>query len=128
MPVYSFQCEGEDCGQDFDLTLPMSSHSEAQNCPECSHSSKRLVNMVAFVLKGDGWAGKNLRVRNQMAAKNRRLDIKQNERKRDAPAMTLAPNVDGEQVDTWGEAKRLADSKGKKTSTYDSYVRKEKAG
>jgi len=90
MPVYSFQCEGEDCGQDFDLTLPMSSHAKVQNCPECSHSSKRLINAVSFVLKGDGWAGKNLRVKKQMAAKNRRLDIKQNERKRDAPAKNIS--------------------------------------
>ena len=127
MPVYSYQCEDEGCKNDFDLTLPMSSYAEAQNCPECSHSSKRLVTSVGFVLKGDGWTGKNLRIKKQMALKNRRLDTKQNEMKRDAPAMTLAPNVNGERVETWDEAKRLAESKGKETSTYDSYVRKEKA-
>jgi hypothetical protein len=60
-----------------------------------------------------------------MEKKNQRLDAKQNERKRDAPMVTLAPNVGGERVESWSEASKLAASKGKDTSGYDALARKE---
>ena len=62
-----------------------------------------------------------------MASKNRHLDAKQDEMKRDAPAVTLVPNVAGERVGSWAEAQSLASSKGKDASTYTDVVRKEKA-
>jgi hypothetical protein len=58
-----------------------------------------------------------------MAAKNRRLDAKQRER---PSPVTLAPNVGGEQTDTWAEAQKLAASKGKDTTSYEPLVTKEK--
>jgi len=60
-----------------------------------------------------------------MAAKNRILDKKQEDRKRN-PAMRLAPNVEGERVDSWSDAKKLAESKGKVTTTYDAKISEEK--
>jgi hypothetical protein len=60
-----------------------------------------------------------------MAEKNRRLDQKQAERKREAPGVRLAPNVEGERVGSWSEAKKLAESKGKDGSTYEPMIRKE---
>ncbi len=33
--------------------------------------------------------------------------------------MTLVPNVEGERVDSWGEASKLAKAKGKETTGYD---------
>jgi len=50
---------------------------------------------------------------------------KTEEQKRDAPPVTLAPNVDGERTDTWVEARKLAASKGKDPSSYDKMVKKE---
>jgi hypothetical protein len=81
--------------------------------------------MPNVIFKGDGWVSKNLRVAGQMADKNKRLDQKQNERKREAPGVKLAPNVDGERVGSWSEAKKLAESQGKDGSTYNAKIREE---
>lgn len=127
MPTYEYRCES--CAHEFERVLRMSECSDPQACPECgtSPATKRVSAGAGFILSGDGWTGKNIRVANQMAEKNRRLDAKQNEMKRDAPSVTLAPNVDGERVGSWAEAQKLAASKGKDASTYDSVVRKERS-
>jgi hypothetical protein len=41
---------------------------------------------------------------------------------------SLAPNVDGERTDSWSDATKLAKSKGKDTSGYEKYARKERSG
>ena len=82
--------------------------------------------MSNFILKGDDWPGKNIKIRGQMSEKNRRLDKKQDAMKREAPGLSLAPNVGGERVDSWSEASKLAVSKGLDGSSYDAKVREEK--
>lgn len=77
------------------------------------------------MLKGDDWAGKNIKIRGQMDVKNRVLEAKQSEQKRHMASMQLAPNVDGERVDSWADAKKLAAERGKATSTYDALVQRE---
>jgi len=126
MPVYSYQCENTDCNEMFERSLPISEYATPQACPVCDSATKKMITPVGFILKGDDWVGKNLRIKKQMSEKNRRLAGKENEMKRDAPAVTLAPNVDGERVANWSEAKKLAESKGKDTSSYDKMVRKER--
>ena len=127
MPFYEYECKS--CGYQFEKLLKFSQCDEVQECPECnSKETKKLISLAGFVLKGDGWPGKNLRIRGQMAEKNRRLDVKQNERKRDQPHVKLAPNVGGERVDSWSDAQKLAKSQGKNTASYDQLVRKEKSG
>jgi putative FmdB family regulatory protein len=126
MPIYEYQCVA--CDDQFDRMLPIACYKDPQDCPECGGATKRLVSAVNFNLTGDGWASKNGRIKKQMAEKNRRLDAKQAEMKRDAPGMTLAPNVEGERVDTWSEAASLAKSKGKDSSGYEKRASKEKAG
>lgn len=121
MPIYEYQCES--CEHQFQKLLPVSQCSDPQSCAVCGEGSRKLISSVNFNLVGDGWAGKNDRVKRQMAAKNKRLDAKQAEMKRDAPGMTLAPNVNGERVDSWSEASRLAKSKGKDTKGYDKLAR-----
>lgn len=122
MPIYEYQCD--DCEHQFQKLLPVSQCSDPQSCGVCgSGKTRKLISSVNFNLVGDGWAGKNDRVKRQMAAKNKRLDAKQAEMKRDAPGMTLAPNVNGERVDSWSEASRLAKSKGKDTKGYDKLAR-----
>lgn len=126
MPTYSYKCEA--CGEQFDKILPIARYKDPQNCPSCGEGpAKRVITAGAgFILKGDGWAGKNNRINNQMRRKNQRLNSKQNEMKRDAPSVTLAPNVDGQRVSSWSEASKLAASKGKNTSGYDARARQEK--
>lgn len=127
MPTYDYTCTS--CEHDFDLFLKMSQSDDPQTCPACGTTpvKRRITLGAGFILAGDGWAGKNIRVANQMASKNRHLDAKQDEMKRDAPAVTLVPNVAGERVGSWAEAQSLASSKGKDASTYTDVVRKEKA-
>jgi len=126
MPMYEYQCD--QCGEQFERRLSISDFETPQDCPACgAGEATRKVGLSSFVLKGDGWAGKNARIKKQMTRKNRRLAGKEDQIKRDAPSVTLAPNVDGERVASWSEAKRLAASKGKNTTSYDSYVRKEKS-
>lgn len=130
MPLYSFQCTNTECGNNFSLMLPMSEYKNTQHCGDCNSECTLGVSEIDFVLKGDNWTGKNIKIKGQMGRKNRRLASKENEFKRDDPSMqvSLAPNVDGERVDTWEDAKRLATSKGKDTTLYDSYIRKSKRG
>ena len=126
MPVYAYRCES--CQISFDRVLALKDYRSPQNCPSCDEVAVKAVTPVGFVLKGDGWAGKNLKIKSQMAKKNQRLDSKMADMKRDQPVATLAPNVGGERVGSWAEAKKLAASKGKNTATYDKYVAKEKSG
>ena len=128
MPIYSYKCADDNCAETFEKQLSVSEFDSEQSCPTCGFASEKRIANVGFVLKGDAWPGKNIRIRDQMATKNKKLTAKQNERKKDAPMVTLAPNVDGERVGSWAEAKKLAESKGKVTSTYDPLIRKEKRG
>jgi len=125
MPTYAYECEK--CGEIFDKILPVSRYDEPQNCINCNEGpAKKLVTAPNFILKGDGWAGKNLRIKRQMEKKNQRLASKEREFKNDAPSVRLAPNVDGQRVDSWGEAAKLAKSKGKDSSGYEARARSEK--
>ncbi len=128
MPTYAYHCDA--CGLDFDKILPISRYQEPQTCPDCQAGpAKKMVTMTNFILRGDGWAGKNNRIAGQMRKKNQRLDAKQSERKKDGSGrVKLAPNVNGERVGSWSEASRLAKSKGKDTSGYDRMAAKEKKG
>jgi len=124
MPTYEYACP--ECETDFELFLRMSQCDDPQVCPACSAPARRKMSPgIGFILSGDGWAGKNIKIAGQMAQKNKRLDAKQGEFKRDAPGIKLAPNVGGERVDSWSEASKLASSQGKNTSGYDALARKE---
>ena len=127
MPVYEYKCE--ECGHEFERTMRLAEYRkrEPQSCDQC-HSEKtfRIFTTCNFNLVGDDWPGKSIRVNNQMATKNRRLSVKQNERKREEPVAKLVPNVDGERTDTWADAQKLAADKGKDTESYEPMVHQEK--
>ena len=124
MPIYNYKCET--CSSCFEKRVPRSEFSQPQQC-ECGEYAKRVVGDIGFVLKGDGWIGKNQKIKGQMAMKNRHLGVKSRERSMDAPGVRLAPNVNGERVDTWDEAAKLAKSKGLDSTTYKAKARKERA-
>ncbi len=127
MPMYDFACE---CGAGFERQVRLSDFDKAQPCEACGETTgtrRVIIAAPAFVLKGDsGWTTKAGRIRKQMATKNKKLAAKERDLKGDGGVPSLTPNVNGEQVRSWGEARKLAASKGKDTSTYDSHVRKEK--
>lgn len=124
MPCYNYKCPG--CDNDFELDLSMSDAKTMQACPECGVVAKRVLGGgVNFALNGDQWPGKAIKVRGQMVEKNKKLGIRQKEHHAVAK---LLPNVEGERVETWSEAKKLAADRGKETTSYDKYVRKEHGG
>lgn len=112
MPTYEYECPN--CESHFECMLPMSEYKTPQPC-ECGALAARVLSLPNFILKGDDWVGKNLKIKGQMADRHSRMGKRQEEMKRDAPGVKLVPNVNGERVDSWSEAKSLAASKGKDT-------------
>jgi hypothetical protein len=86
---------------------------------------ERVLKPVAFNLKGDDWAGKTITVLDERKRKNAYLDRKQDAYRRDCPT-SLVPNVGGEVVDTWEDAKHLAQEKGIDSSSYEARAVEEK--
>jgi len=124
MPVYNYKCDT--CKEEFTVSKKMSESSRPEVCAVCSSGeTHKIPSMPQVMFKGDDWGDKNSRIKKQMAEKNKRIDVKQNEMKKEAPVSSLVPNVDGERVDSWSEAKKLAESKGKVSETYDNMIKKE---
>lgn len=125
MPIYTYKCAA--CDDEFERIVSFEQAREPQTC-ECGQQAARSLSGVNFMLKGDDWAGKNIKIRGQMDTKNRVLEAKQSEQKRHMASMQLAPNVDGERVDSWADAKKLAAERGKATDTYDTLIQREQKG
>lgn len=126
MPMYLYECQ--ECQEQFDAMARIADRENPQECPECGATdSKKVLTSANLNFPGDDWASKNGRVRKQMAEKNKKLAKKEEELKRSGKIPKLAPNVGGECVDSWGEAAKLAKSKGKNTAGYERQARKEKA-
>jgi putative heme iron utilization protein len=108
----------------------MDDHAVPQPCPSCGAENLKLWKPTTnMIFKGDGWSTKNARIKRQMKDKNVKLDQRQEEMKRDTKVGgRLAPNVDGERVDSWSDAQKLAKSKGKNTESYAPLIAKEKKG
>jgi len=127
MAIYVFECGA--CEERFEVTLRIADRNLPQSCPDCaSENTKRIIVDVGFILKGDDWPGKNIRIDGQMRTKNKKLKVKEDEQKKDAPLAKLVPNVEGEEAESWSDAKNMAASKGKDTSSYEPLVQKEKSG
>ena len=128
MPFYDYKCS--DCDTEYQCRIPMDDHAVPQPCPSCGAENLKLWKPTTnMIFKGDGWSTKNERIKRQMRAKNAKLDQRQDEMKRDTNVGgRLAPNVDGERVDSWSDAKKLAKSKGKNTESYAPLIAKEKKG
>lgn len=123
MPLYSYACSS--CSERFEEFAALVDYRKPQACPTCGGAAERVLGDRApgIVLRGDGWPGKNLRVRNQMRQKNEVLARKERDLKVTMPK--LVPNVEGEQVNSWSDAAKLAKDRGKEVSGYERYARKE---
>jgi putative FmdB family regulatory protein len=124
MPLYDYRCDK--CHTKFEKMVFLADLDKLVSC-ECGYTAQRQISAVNFNLPGNDFPGKNNRIKQQMAVKNAKLNAKQDVMKREAPGMTLAPNVGGERVDSWADAQRLAKDKGKDTASYAPLVAKEAA-
>lgn len=122
MPLYAFRCS--ECGFSFDRRTEPERRNDTQECPDCGTlSGERFLTPVACTFTGDDWADKNLKIQQQMLARRERLAPKEEALKRNMN-VRLAPNVNGEQVDTWKDAAKLAASKGLNTTGYEALAEK----
>ncbi len=127
MPEYAYKCSDDECGTGFFQSLAIVNRNQPQICPECAEPAKKqIAGGVGGVLRGDVWPGKNIAVKNQMAARRARVGEREQQLKMDGPQFNLAPNVEGERVDSWEDAGKLAASKGKDTREYEKRARKAK--
>jgi len=127
MPTYDYECQS--CDLPFVIEMRMSEYDSKKKppCPTCQSLDKivRIFTPPMINFPGDGWATKNNRIAGQMRKKNERLDSKTRDLKGDGFVPQLTPNVNGEEVRSWGDAAKLAKDLGKDTSGYDTRARKE---
>ncbi len=54
MPIYEYRCTA--CGNDFELTRPVSQSSDPASCPKCGKGAEKLVSVFAskadYTVKG----------------------------------------------------------------------------
>jgi hypothetical protein len=125
MRVYSVKCAS--CSFVFDVKLSPANYKSLKTdgvpCVVCHEGSALLFfdpSLASISFKGDVWSDKNHRELEYREARSASLAVKQKE---SHFVPKLQPNVNGEVVDSWSEAKKLADSQGKLSTTYDSYVK-----
>jgi hypothetical protein len=102
----------------------MSESSSLQTC-ECGYIGKKIIvaGDGGFVLKGDGWTGKDLKMKTYMTARNNRAGRKMKDHVK--PTASMVPNYKGEETGTWTEAQKKAASEGKDATSYEPLVVKE---
>jgi len=122
--IYEYQCPS--CEEHFEVSKSIADYARSEKCPKCATEGERRVSESSFVLKGDGWPGKALKVKGQMAHRRKKLGRKQKDHV--APPLKLTPNVGGEETGTWSEAQKLATSKGKDAESFTPLVAQEKRG
>lgn len=82
--------------------------SEGRACSSCGDGlgyPAFNVNGSQFMMKGDAWADKNYRFKDQMTASNRRAKVRQEQAGHFKP--TLQPNYKGKLTEDWREAAAL---------------------
>ena len=122
MPTYTYSCSK--CNKEFERILPMSESASLQSC-ECGYIGKKIIvaGDGGFVLKGDGWASKDFRMKEQMTARNNRAGRKTKDHVK--PTASMVPNYKGEETGTWTEAQQKAANDGKNTASYEPLITKE---
>lgn len=80
----------------------------------------RLIGNPTVHLKGDNWTGKLIK---EKALRTKRSQVLDRKQRVEHQTDKVLPNVNGEIVSSWGEAKKLAQSKGYNTSSYDKLTK-----
>ena len=88
---------------------------------ECGFKMERGIirNTTGFILKGNGWSGKDSKEKSYRLQKRREVGKKM-VKKYDIPP--ILPNYKGEVCDSWSQAKSLAKKDGMNTQNYDKQV------
>lgn len=82
MPRYEYECQG--CSERFTILQKISELDQAEvPCASCSNTNTlRIVcGGTGFVLKGDGWVGRDIREKNNREKHSEKMDKKMKEHK-----------------------------------------------
>jgi putative FmdB family regulatory protein len=122
MPTYKYKCTK--CSFQ-DTKIHGMSEKPDYSCEECGSSLKKAIglNKAGTITKGitpsKAWSEKRRRAKESALREVRQLE-------RWGAMSKVAPNYNGKEVNSWEEAKKLASENGGDTSSYDSYIKKEK--
>jgi len=115
MPVYNYKCTA--CEQNQEEIHPMAAIPLKTQCQSCGADTKKTLSQVRVQLKGYGFPGKEMKEKNYRTARHAEMGRKQKEAH--GEASKVMPNVEGEICDTWSDAARLAEEKGKDVASYE---------
>ena len=85
----------------------------------CGIRMERIISGVSFVLKGDGWTGKNIKAKNEKMRRRREVGKKMAQN-HDIPQ--IVPNYKGEICKSWEETKMLAKNDGIDSLQYEKQI------
>jgi len=115
MPRYTVVCRECEVYKDIFHSI---SQKPVLICETCGTSLQKIISNPNIHLKGDNWTGKLLKEKELRTRNSQHLGRKQH--LEHTPEKVL-PNVDGQVVSSWPEAKKLAKDKGYNTSSYDKF-------
>lgn len=118
MPTYLYRCPK--CKTEEDIIHKMLESPDIL-CNKCAEKMNKCItsNSSGFILKGDGWVGKNIKNKNLMMKKRREVGSKM---VKNHDTLQISPNYKGEICKDWTEAKKLAQKDGVDTLKYDKQV------
>lgn len=121
--VYDYKCTK--CGKVEEQYHGMNETPEFF-CSECDSPMVRIftINRTGFIIRGEA-PSKVIKEQRYRQKHNADLSVRQVERYGTGPKPV--PNVRGEEVGSWSEAKKLAKDKGLNTASYDQVIAKEKS-
>jgi predicted nucleic acid-binding Zn ribbon protein len=103
------------------ISLADELHPPCEKCGTPTSKTFIAANFTGhFVLKGE-WDGKLAREAKYRQKRSEQMAKKQ---KDNVFVPKLQPNVEGERVDSWSDAKKLAKDKGYDTTNYDNKVQR----
>lgn len=122
---YDFKCTSCDARQTVDLSISAFEEKKAGiPCPQCDGVAFHHIDFggVTFSFKGDAWADKNYREKNYRKTRSAYMSQRQAQNNK---MLTLVPNYQGEEAETWQEVKEVAAAAGKDTSSYEPWITRE---
>ena len=135
MPVYDFRCINVECRAIFEMDAKMSEFRDLRPaCPkcksECQYEFTPTIVQVAFKDGPSGsWPSKGDRFKKYRDEQTKKASKRQ--RDRYGEGTRLIPNYNGQQTESWREAKSLAlsdkdnDNRLESAATFNNHIEKE---
>ena len=122
MARYDYKCQRCDFIKEVSHGM---SESPTILCDLCNEvMSKMIPKSLNFVLKGTGWAGKNIKEKSHRERRSREIGKKMAST---YDILQISPNYKGEVCNSWNEAKKLAVKDGTDPLSYDKQIQTLKA-